>query len=310
MRIILFGILSCLLAFGAEAQVKFSAKLSKDSVFVGQPTELKLALKIESPADSSTVEWLLPVDSIASGLEILKNGVTYHADGIPVLFDREILISAEEIGFYPIPPIRVKVKGKIYESQALLLNVFSTIQNPDQEEIRDFKESSQVTYGLVDFLIDNWIWILIGVLVLGILVFITIQLRKKEPKPEVIPELEAIKIPAIEVALEKFNYLDKQNLWQTGQLKEYHTNISYILREYLEDELEISALESPTSDILKSLRRFHLDSDLTQKIKVSLSLTDLVKFAKQKPTESENRRVLEDAKNAVMQINKNFISKD
>jgi hypothetical protein len=239
-------------------------------------------------------------------VEILNLGNTFHADGISTIFNREILISAEETGFYPIPPVQVKLKGTVYESNALLINVFSTIQNPDQEEIRGFQESTVVTYGLGDFLKDNWHWILLSIVVLAAIVSAILLIKKKEPAPVVEIEPEVIKIPALDVALEKFSALDGQNLWQTGQLKEYHTQISYILREYLENELEISALESPTSDILKSLRKFHLSGELTQKIKVSLSLTDLVKFAKQKPTEAENKQVLEDAKNAVIQFNKSL----
>jgi len=304
MRKFLLAVILSVLASGLLAQIKFSASLSKDSVLVGQPTQLKLSLQLENPADTTSVKWLIPVDSIASGLEILKSEIPYHPDGFTTLIDKIILISAEETGFYPIPPVKVSVKGQVFESQALLLNVFSTINNPDQEEIRGFQESTVVTYGILDFISDNWHWILLALVIIAILIFVINYLNKKEPKPVVIPEPEVIKIPAIDVALEKLELLGKKELWQSGQLKEYHTQISYILREYLEDELEISALESPTSDIMKSLRKFQLDSGLTQKIKISLSLTDLVKFAKQEPTEAENRKVLEDAKNAVVQINK------
>ena len=78
--------------------------------------------------------------------------------------------------------------------------------------------------------------------------------RKQNIKPKVI-------IPADVVALNNLAALDKKELWQTGEIKAYHSEISEILRSYLENRFQILALELPTFEIIKNLENKGINSD-------------------------------------------------
>ena len=54
-------------------------------------------------------------------------------------------------------------------------------------------------------------------------------------------------------ALNKLQNIKKQKLWQKGELKNYYSEISTIIREYTELRFGFNALELPTFDILSKL---------------------------------------------------------
>jgi len=272
---------------------------------VGEPCVYTLIVNSTEALDSANIELNIPSDSISPGLEIMKVSELQLLADQSHGFKTEITIAAEETGFFPINPLNISVNGQTYDTEPLLLGVHSTLTMAFLENIRDYKEGNQITYGVLDFIKDNWFWFVLGIAAIAGIVYLTLYLNSKKSKPKLVIEPEPVKIPALEIALEKFSELEKKNLWQSGRTKEYHSEISYILREYLEEELSISTLDKTSPEIITSLQKFHFEKPLLKRIQVSLSLTDLVKFAKQKPNEQENKQVLEDAKNAVVEINKN-----
>jgi len=88
---------------------------------------------------------------------------------------------------------------------------------------------------------------------------------------------------AHEVALEKLQLLRAKELWQQGKIKEYQSELTYIVREYLEERFEIQALESTTVEIVQELEQ----KDITEEHKTELTdmfrMADMVKFAKATP---------------------------
>ena len=93
-------------------------------------------------------------------------------------------------------------------------------------------------------------------------------------------------IPPHITALNKLQSLKKRKLWQKGELKEYYSEISLILREYTEGRFRFNALELPTSDIEKSLNSINKN---WSRILVSiLRKADNIKYAKGLSLEEEN----------------------
>ena len=89
-----------------------------------------------------------------------------------------------------------------------------------------------------------------------------------------------------------------KKLWQDGRTKAYYSELTRILRGYLEGRFGISALEMTTRQITDELgRRDELDREGRQELGQLLQLSDLVKFAKATPAEelhvSGMRRVRE-----------------
>ena len=85
------------------------------------------------------------------------------------------------------------------------------------------------------------------------------------------------------LAIERLDALDRQQLWQQGQIKAFHSELSHIVREYLERRFGIQALESTSSEIIAQLRRMAISGDLLEETARMMEVEDLVKFAKAQP---------------------------
>lgn len=99
-------------------------------------------------------------------------------------------------------------------------------------------------------------------------------------------------VPAHVLALEKLAVLEQVASWQHGETKAFQSELTYILREYLENRYQVPALEATTPEILVQLRTIAVESDYATAIKDILETADLVKFAKAVPPLEVHPRAL------------------
>ena len=86
-----------------------------------------------------------------------------------------------------------------------------------------------------------------------------------------------------------------EKLWQSGKIKEFYTEITDILREYMDRRFGINAMELTSEQILAFVRKNPEMEEVRQLLRQMLELSDLVKFAKFIPLEDENQRSMSDA---------------
>ena len=79
---------------------------------------------------------------------------------------------------------------------------------------------------------------------------------------------------------------------ERGQVKEYHIQVSEILRTYLERRFRVDALEMTTIEVLGGLERAGVDGSFRERLRRFLGQCDLVKFAKVRPGPDASREVL------------------
>ena len=120
---------------------------------------------------------------------------------------------------------------------------------------------------------------------------------KKRPKQKIKVVEREIIAPA-EAALRRLLELEKKNLPQSGQLKRYFTELSDSLREYLEKEFSIDALEKTT---------FELESELPKILKGQreriislLKMCDAVKFAKAAVPPEEAEKAIHETRDIIV----------
>jgi len=121
--------------------------------------------------------------------------------------------------------------------------------------------------------------------------------KKRATQEKVIIEIAR---PAHEIAQEKLDTLKEKALWQQGQIKEYQSELTHIIREYLENRFEIRALESTTDEIARDLKDKGLDDGDKKKLSDILQIADLVKFAKAKPDVNIHDEFFNDAVDFVL----------
>ncbi len=155
-------------------------------------------------------------------------------------------------------------------------------------EIKDIKAPVREPY--------NWFMILIIVLIIVSAAFagyqIYLQYFKKRTTEKAEPVI--IKTP-YEIALERLKELEDKKLWQSGQIKEYHSAITDIIRRYFETVFHFPALEQTSGEIIVHLKNANAPWDLISTTDEFLSNADMVKFAKFTPLPHVNTAMMEQA---------------
>ena len=102
--------------------------------------------------------------------------------------------------------------------------------------------------------------------------------------------------------------LKNKQLRQNGEVKAYQTELTRIIRQYLENRFDINALEMTSDDIVHHLKKKTTVSDSQQgKVKDILQIADLVKFAKANPEDNINEQFWNDAENFVQETKTNEV---
>ncbi|MBC8474351.1 MAG: hypothetical protein H8D60_01215 [Cryomorphaceae bacterium] len=266
-----------------------TATLDSNTILIGQQINFTITNKV-----TSTKIWPTYNEFLVEGIEIIKASKIDTTDGV---ITQEFVITAWDSGSYFIPAIAFSENSK---TEGLLLNV-QTIILAEDAELKDIKQPIEEPIGWSDI----WPWLL-GILILSLIIFIVKKYIFNKNKPSIIIKPKVI-IPADISALKELNALEKAKIWQEGNVKEYHSQLSEIIRRYTENRFDFIALELGTDEIISELKSKVNNEQLTS-INILLQRADLAKFAKSKPIDTENMESMVLAKgfvNATKQIKGN-----
>lgn len=284
-------------AFSQNAQV--TAVLDSQEILIGDQINLDLSVVLQ---DESTVKWPQFKDTIAGQIEIIESSMldsTKKETGETVLSQR-VVITSFDTGFIVLPPIDFKFNNdslQVLSTEPLLIFV-SDIPVDTEADIKDIKEPYEVPFNWKKWLI--WGLIVLGVigLIIGLILYIKKLRAKSQETPVARPKP---KRPAHEIALEKLEALRQKKLWQNDQAKAYYIELSDIVREYIEFQFDVLALEMTTDEIISALQLKGIEDEKIKPLKAMLQMADLAKFAKYKPLANENELNFETAKTFINQ---------
>ena len=266
-----------------------TAIMDTNSILIGE----QINFSISNPI-SETEVWPTYDEFLADGIEIIKQG---KLDTNENLISQNFIITAWDSGSYYIPPISFSETSR---TEGLLLNA-QTVKLEEGAELKDIKQPMEAPIGWSDI----WPWLL-GIILFTLIVFLLKKyvFNKKEvikiKKPKVI-------IPPDITALQQLTKLDEAQVWQAGNVKEYHSEISEIIRRYTENRFNFIALELATEEIISELKS-KVNNEQLASITIILQRADLAKFAKSKPKETENKESMQIAKNFVEQTKQKQIN--
>lgn len=146
-------------------------------------------------------------------------------------------------------------------------------------------------------------WVLLALLVAGLVVAgIWMWRRHKEKKPIVTFHAEP-PVPADVRALAALEALRVKGLWQQGRAKEYHTELTDIVRRYLAEGYGINSIEMTTEQTLGVFSASRVCTDESYRLlRQMLETADMVKFAKSEPPAYEHDRSMDAAVTFVNKI--------
>jgi hypothetical protein len=271
--LLVFG-LSAGRAVAAELP-KVSASAAPTSVTPGQ--ELQLAVDFDRP-DGYTVD-ALSRDVKLAPFEVKSIRKEKLERGGRTIERTVFTLAVFEMGDLLIPAVTVQFRdatGRVYQrfTDPVAVKVVGVKKKPsDKDDIRTIKPPVAFSKLLP--------WTLLG----GLLVFflvatlalkIILRLQKEGFDPE------ALKPAGERVAIE-WKRLKARSLLDEGKVKEFYSELSFILKRYLDRRYGADILELTTQEVLQFTRQLELLQDVVQRIRHVLESSDLVKFAKQVP---------------------------
>jgi len=287
----------------SNAQVRVGAKIDKPTMLIGEQTRLHLSITF--PA-KDTVGFPKLADSLVNKVLILnisKPDTTFDKNDLnSETIHRTYTITSFDTGQYVIPQYEFRTQNGIVKTDEQVLTIKSVAVDTTKG-IYDIKQPFQVKYSIFDWFLDNWKPVVGGaVAILAIIVGIIYLIMR--PKKQVAVVKPKVIIPIHTEALAKLNEIKEQKIWQRDQVKEYHSALTDVIREYLEKRYNIKAQEQTSEEIFTSLKYMDIDDASRDKLRQILLLADLAKFAKQKPLPAENEQSVENAISFVMSTKK------
>ncbi|MCJ7449608.1 MAG: hypothetical protein MUO72_18180 [Bacteroidales bacterium] len=288
-----------IVAFSLPAKgqdVKVTAGFDSSRIYIGD--QIHFTVTVEQPSDLVVA---LPVlkDTLCRNIEILSGS---EIDSSLVGDNRiritsRYLITSFDSGFYHVPPVFAEIKNengiKRFYSEYSLLEVMRVMIAPADTtaKIYDIIEPYRAPVTLGEVLP----WIFLAVIAVAAAWFLAKLFRKLIKKrtgkePVINPD------PAHVIAFRDLEKLREEKLWQKGEIKQYYSRLTEIIRQYLENRFGVFSLELTTSETLDALIRTGFKKDNSYaKLKSVLTGSDLVKFARYKPEPSENELHFEDS---------------
>ena len=270
------------------------------NIRIGEQFEYKISV-------DETQNVIIPKLENLKGFEIVKED---KIDTVKNRLIKKYLLTVFDSGAFYIPQQQIFIRNQAYLSDSLLINV-ATVP-VDTTKIKQFpiKAIKSEPYIFDDFKPYLW-WVALGILIISLILYFVLKKKEEEIIEETVPAL-----PPFEEAMEKLQELDKKLLWQNNQVKAYYSELTEIVRGYIERELNIPALENTTDEIMDMLQELHRSNEIitsketVQKLKELLREADLVKFAKSKPLSDEIEEDRKDAEAIVNNLKPKPIAED
>lgn len=287
--------------FCMAQQVVVHAALDSNTILLGDQVNLNIIVNQVKDKSNITGVDLSPLEEVEEIEVVNISNWDTTATAKELILRKSITLTSFDSGYYYIPqiPIRYDEFGLQRSAQTPRLGLaVNTIPPLDSIQIAPNKDIIEEPLKFEDFI--PAIATILGLLLLGFLIRYFWRRKQAEPVP---PPPEII-VPAHEIALTQLGSLQEAKLWQQGKVKEYQSQLTHIVREYIENRYDIQALESTTDQILKQLKRVDFDKDWKQKVREMLQMADLVKFAKAEPPADFHARMMTTAEKFVLATKK------
>jgi hypothetical protein len=289
-------------------EVKITSSFDSTRIFIGD--QIKFTITVDQP---SGLMLTLPVfkDTLCKNIEIISgpriDSISSQTGRLKII--QKYLITSFDSGRYQVNPVYAETKNegglkRFYSDYSILEVVRVKIAPADTtakifDIIKPYK--APITLGEV------LPWILIAAIT-GILIWTAVRFLRKLKKSKTGTEPFVPTDPAHVIAFRELERLKNEELWQKGEIKKYYTNLTEILRQYLENRFSVYSLELTTAETLDALVKTGFKKDGSYNdLKTVLTGADLVKFAKYNPVAVENESHFQNSWNFVLATKENEV---
>jgi hypothetical protein len=282
-----------------------SASIDSTTLMIGDQTDMHLQVTHDK---QEQVEWPVFGEQLQEGIEIVDRTIvdtTILKDG-RVQLNQYLTLTSFRDSLFSVEPVAFVSGGDSFFTTPLAINVVQPFEVDSSLAITDIKDIEKAPiwwWGIIR-------WVLLAILIAGLCVggyylWQWYQKNRKQEEESIEPELLR---PADEVALEKLDEIKAQKIWKDGKVKEYQTELTDVVREYIGRRFDVQSTEKTSDETLREMEAILVkgQSDkvqctkedgkaLYERLKKMLQTADLVKFAKWHTTPDENEQALNTA---------------
>lgn len=269
---------------GAQAA---RAVLEADRTEVTVGDRLTAVITIQHGADQ-TVRWGDSVDLAPFEILGFAPGPP-RVDGDRAVSTATLTLAVFELGELEIPPIRVTLRDAsggetVVETDPFGVGVVS-VGLDEGGDIRDLKGPRYIARVWVLL----WPWLLAALALATLVGWLILRRRAREPSK--VGRASPPRMPH-EVARRALDRLEASTLLARGQVKEFHIEVSQIIRTYAEARFGIDALELTTRELIDALRSQDVGDGAIEEVRRFLESCDMVKFARRRPDEGASMALI------------------
>ncbi|WP_394347028.1 hypothetical protein [Winogradskyella tangerina] len=270
---LVFGLFN-LLAF---AQV--TSEVDTTKIKIGQ----QISYKIKVEADSSALvvfpegQTFMPLESVeALDIDTTKKEAKYY-------LSRIYKLTQFDSGAYTIPRQKIIIGDKPFYTDSLSVEVNTIEVDTTKQKLFDIKPIIEVERSGGNW----WIWLLVALAAIALVAFLLYWFIWR-PKP-LTEEEEIALLPPYDRAKLALKKLDESQYLIRSEVKTYYSELTLVIRKYLDEKVYERSLESTTDELIARLQllkegnQFAFTKDTIHNLETILKRADLVKFAKSAP---------------------------
>lgn len=255
-----------------------------DSTQIKIGSAFNLTIKATANEGSKVV---FPNQQTFGPFEVLEQSKTDTIlDGNRIELIKKYTLTQFDEGAYVLPRLSVYIDGKNHQTNLFNIKVNNVTVDTLKQPMHDIKAqigSETDTDKVWKYLVAIALCLLAGLAAY----FIVKRIQTKN-----LTEEDLYKTP-LEKVTKKLQLLDSKRLVLNGDVKSYYSEMTDVIRDYIEEVFEIPAKESTTSEVIQLLfqtiksKKLQLTKESVNDLKRVLQTADLVKFAKSEPMMNE-----------------------
>lgn len=284
------GVIVCFL-FCINLSAQPFVRVLRDKISIGEQTELIYQIKGDSlrkgifPKKEKRIKCDLLGNKLSKTTYLEIIGVfndTLIKKNKDVIWEGYYTITCWDSGTVVIPAVEFTIGKQTISFLPVRLQVTSPkiIEGKDVYDIRTYFAS--IPTKLSTFFKAYGLLILSVLIAILTIYFFIVRSRKKKQSFE-----QEIPLSLMESTLLRIDDLTNEKLWEQEKLKEHYVQLSLILRVYLGKRYGLSLMDKTSFQICILLSKCELHVSLQKEIQKVLDQSDLVKFAKSTPAESD-----------------------
>ncbi len=270
---------SCFLLLSSNLFAQVTSSIDSTSIKIGE----QITYKIQVETDSTNLV-VFPEGQTFSPLEMIESyKIDTTKNDAKFKLIKKYGLTQFDSGAYTIPRQKIIIGTKTFFTDSLKVEVNNIVVDTTKQGLYDIKPIIGVEKSSSNW----WKYLLYTLLALALIAFLLYWfIWRKKPLTE---DQKVALLPPYDRAKLALQQLDESNYLINDEIKEYYSDLTLIIRKYLDEKVYNRALESTTDQLIDRLNllrdgnQIDLDKKAIKNIESILKRADLVKFAKSAP---------------------------